>query len=67
MYNGGGGWLVYWWGCDSRNIALCERKYEALAIARALNETGVAVRWYARAKTASGLPGRERQEVRRDP
>ena len=49
-------WLVYWWGCDSRVIARCSKRHEAQAIARALNETGVAAKWYKRARART--PGR---------
>lgn len=57
---GNGDWIVYWWGGDGRNVARCFNRYEAAQIARALNDTGAAVRWYKRAQTALGLRDAER-------
>ena len=55
----GGLFGVEWHGCDGRLVATCAKKYEAVGIVDALNECGMAKRWYKRAATALGMKERE--------
>lgn len=48
-------WLIEWVGCDGRLVATCQVRREALDIAAKLNESGLAEKWYARAKTGLAL------------
>ena len=55
----GGLFGVEWSGCDGRLVATCVKRYEAIGIADALNECGMAKRWYKRAQTALGMKEQE--------
>lgn len=49
-------WAVIWAGCDGRAVCRCGSRREAVDICAALNESGLAAKWYKRARTALGMP-----------
>jgi len=51
-------WSVIWSGCDGRVVCRCDSRREAKDICDALNESGLAAKWYKRARVGLGMRAR---------